>query len=187
MAVENAGSIKELNPNQPQGNESISEGDNHIRVIKNALVKSFPEVNGPVDWTPADFQRVKEYVDNPPDIPEIPDSPTSPQAASCKWNGSALMYSSNVAMVTKAGDNLDNPAGVRITFQNLIPEFDYHYAVAIQPFATNNRHVIATVSNMSAGFLEFTGMEWDGTNWVQPANGVISNGFSFIMVDTQQS
>jgi hypothetical protein len=185
MGVENASYIEELNPDQPQGNESISEGDNHIRVIKNALKKSFPKVNGEVDWTPQDFARVKDYVDNPPESPDIPDDLTSPQAASCKWNGTALMYSNNVAMVTMAGDQLNNSAGVRITYQNLIPEFDYHYAVAIQPFATNNRHVVATVSNMQANFIEFTVIEFDGTNWIQPAGGAISNGFSFILVDTQ--
>lgn len=185
MAVEIARYISELEPNNPQGNESISEGDDHIRVTKYAVQQSFPNVSGPVDWTPADFVKVKDYVDNPPEIPEIPET----QAASVMWDGTQMKYENNVSKVTSAGPSLNDPNGVRVTFKNLIQGFDEHYAVAIQMYATNGKHVIATVTNQQPNFVEFAVLEFDGPSqtWGQPAGGAISCGFTFMMVDAEQA
>jgi hypothetical protein len=176
-----------LDPSAPQGTESISEGDNHIRVIKNAVKKTFPQLDGEVTWKPSDFARVLTYVNDPPYIPN-PNPEPDAQAASCKWDGSTLMYEHNVLKVTMAGPNEDNPAGVRITFKNLISGFDSHYAIALQPFATSGRHIVTTITNQQSNFVEFTSIEYDGASatWNQPNGGVITNGFSFIMIDTTE-
>ena len=181
MAVEIARYISELNPDHPQGNESISDGDNHIRVTKYAVQQSFPKVSGPVDWTPADFVRIKNFVDSPP-------TPKT-QAASVMWDGTQMKYQNNVASVTGAGSAGNDPNGVRITFTNLIQGFDEHYAVAIQMYATNGKHVIATVTNQQPNFVEFAVLEFDGPSqtWNQPANGAKSVGFTFMMVDAEQA
>ncbi len=42
MPLENANTINELNPAWPTGNDPVSEGDDHIRQVKQALLNSFP-------------------------------------------------------------------------------------------------------------------------------------------------
>ena len=173
MGIENASSIKELNPDQPQGNESISEGDNHIRVIKNALVKSFPEVDGRVDWTPADFQRIKDFVDNAPPTPK-----GNGVFASCKWNGTQLMYSHNVSRVDKYASS-----GYRVNFISPTDGFDHHYAIQATPIATNQRPITIHVTDQRSSWVEFTVAEWDGSGLGAPTNPV---GFYMTMIDMIQ-
>lgn len=49
MPVENkVDYISDLDPKSPNGGESISEGDDHIRNIKKAIVETFPEIKGEV-------------------------------------------------------------------------------------------------------------------------------------------
>ncbi len=49
MAVETADYITELDKNLPRGADSISEGDIHLRTIKDVLKRSFPNVDSPVN------------------------------------------------------------------------------------------------------------------------------------------
>ena len=42
MSIENANYIHELNVSNPKPVDPISEGDNHIRLIKKLLTESFP-------------------------------------------------------------------------------------------------------------------------------------------------
>ncbi len=46
MATEGAGSIKELDPNNPGSNAPAGEGDDHLRMIKDVVKVSFPELDG---------------------------------------------------------------------------------------------------------------------------------------------
>jgi hypothetical protein len=57
MTVEQAQYIKQLNPKFPEGNDSVSEGDDHIRLIKEAITKSFPNIYAPVTATPEELNR----------------------------------------------------------------------------------------------------------------------------------
>jgi hypothetical protein len=58
MAVESAKFIKQLDASLPLGGDSISEGDNHIRVIKEAVTGSFPNIDSVVTATPAELNEV---------------------------------------------------------------------------------------------------------------------------------
>jgi len=49
MAYENANYLNQLNPNLPQGSDSVSEGDIHLRLIKDVLQESFPTVDAAVN------------------------------------------------------------------------------------------------------------------------------------------
>ena len=49
MSYESASFINELDKNLPRGSDSISEGDIHLRTIKDALKQSFPNVDSPVN------------------------------------------------------------------------------------------------------------------------------------------
>jgi len=122
--------------------------------------------------------------------------------ASCKFNGSTVMYGHNVAsngvsippdpMFDLAGNSRPNApqwdtnwlGACQVRFENQIPEFDHHYAVVIQPYATGSKHVIATVTDQRANGVEWTWMEWNGSQWVTPA---VKLGFSLIVVDMVQN
>lgn len=51
MTVESANYINQLQPLNPDGADQINEGDDNIRVVKKALVQSFPNVGGIVSAT----------------------------------------------------------------------------------------------------------------------------------------
>ena len=58
MGVENANGIHELDKDAPLGTESISEGDNHIRVIKHSILKTFPNIEGEVTASHTELNQV---------------------------------------------------------------------------------------------------------------------------------
>jgi hypothetical protein len=64
MALENVTYVNSLNPSNPGPLDSVSQGDDHIRNIKKALVDTFPYVNGQIPLTTSDFQDLKSFLDN---------------------------------------------------------------------------------------------------------------------------
>lgn len=172
MGVENASSIAELNPDAPLGTESISEGDNHIRVIKNALKKSFPNITGEIDWSPQDFIDVKNALNNVPDGNGI--------FASCKFNGIEVKYGHNVSSVT-----IVNNGQYRVNFTKPTDGFDNHYAVQVTPIATNNKAVIVCVNDQRDAYCEFSAKEEVTPGvWGTPTGPI---GFYMTMIDMIQT
>ena len=169
MPIENASFIKDLDPDQPQGNESISEGDDHLRVIKYALTKSFPNVDGEVDWTPQDFADVKGRVVGS----------SNGVFASCKFNGSSVMYGHNVNSV-----QVVNNGQYQVNFTQPTDGFDNHYAIQVTPIATNNRAVIACVNDQDTDHVGFAVKEESGGSWGVPVGPI---GFYMTMVDMIQT
>lgn len=55
MALESATYIRNLNAANPTAADPISEGDNHIRLIKSVLKNTFPNLNNAVTATPAEL------------------------------------------------------------------------------------------------------------------------------------
>lgn len=55
MPLENAISITGLNASYPLGSDPIASADDHIRLIKDVLKKTFPKLDAPVTVTPADL------------------------------------------------------------------------------------------------------------------------------------
>jgi len=49
MSYESANFINQLDVNLPRGTDTISEGDIHLRLLKEVLKQSFPNVNSPVN------------------------------------------------------------------------------------------------------------------------------------------
>ena len=164
MAVENVTYINSLDPSAPAGGDSISEGDDHIRNIKRAIKDTFPNVDGPVDLTTDEFAALKAGLTN------------GGVVASCKYNGTNVMYKEGVSSVTELGNG-----GYRVTFDSEIAGFDNHYAPLITPFASsNNRPVIAALTGFTSTELYFTMTEFDGAGNSFPA---LNTGFSLIIVD----
>lgn len=58
MAVENPQYINGFNPAWPDGLDSKSQGDDHIRNIKAAIQRTFPNITAPVTATAADLNKV---------------------------------------------------------------------------------------------------------------------------------
>lgn len=58
MSVENANYISQLNKLAPTGSEFVSEGDDHLRVLKKAVQQSLPNITGPVTATQGQLNTV---------------------------------------------------------------------------------------------------------------------------------
>lgn len=126
------------------------------------------------------------------ELEAISKATTSLKIAACKSNGQIIdvnegliniSYEYNVASIhcpVPDGRPKDNYGSVRVTFKNLPADFDLDYIALIQPYATNARHCIATVTDQRSNYIEWTQLEWDGTQWVSPLKPI---GFSFVMMD----
>jgi hypothetical protein len=168
MTVETVNFISDLDKNNPSGSDSISQGDDHIRNIKKAITNTFPNVKGAVTVTHEELNSLGDVLGRQSGV-----------FASVKYNGSSVMYSQNVSSVTPTGNGI----GTRVTFSQPTAGFDHHYVVLIQPYATNNRHVICTVTDQRDTYVEFTTLEFDGANWGSPIAPI---GFSMVMIDMIQ-
>ncbi len=62
MAVETAPFINGLNPTLPSATDLKSEGDDHLRLIKGALVATFPNVTGAVNTTHTQINQLHSAV-----------------------------------------------------------------------------------------------------------------------------
>ena len=62
MTVEAATYITDLNITLPTGNDFVSEGDDHFRMLKAVLKNSFPNINAPVTVTPDQINDVVNKV-----------------------------------------------------------------------------------------------------------------------------
>jgi hypothetical protein len=168
MAVENVTYISSLDPTAPAGGDSISEGDDHIRNIKKALTGSFPNVDGPVDLSTAEFALLKSSLSNGGIV------------ASCKYNGSNIMYQEGISSVTQISDG-----NYTVAFESNITGFDQHYAPIITPFISpRNRLCVVALQGFTDTELTFSLVELvgDGTQ----AAGK-DTGFSLLIVDMIQS
>lgn len=169
MTVESVTLISDLDQNNPAGGDSISEGDDHIRNIKRSLKNTFPNISDPVTVTADDLNSLAGFVQRGNGV-----------FASCKWNGSSLMYGHNVSSINSFGTT-----GYRVNFTQPTDGFDNHYALQITPIATNGRFVIMCVTDQRDEWCEFSVTESpDGNTWGAPSSPV---GFYMTMVDMIQT
>jgi hypothetical protein len=140
MPIENAQYIQGLVPAQPQGGESISEGDDHLRTIKTAVKQSFPNINAEVTSTPAELNKVGQMAI---DIESMKGSEYHGNVASCYFNAAAIgnpfapdgiIYEYNVLSVAPNAGNT-----TKVTFRTPLSDFDdgitAHFAFTITPVA----------------------------------------------------
>ena len=74
MTVEIVKYINDLDRTNPKGSDPISEGDDHVRNMKGAIVDTFPNIDGPVTVTQDELNQLaglEEIVDG-----ALPDQPT---------------------------------------------------------------------------------------------------------------
>lgn len=168
MTVESVQYISDLDASNPAGGDSISEGDDHIRNIKRAVKDSFPNVDGPVELSTAEFNTLKSQLQNGGIV------------ASCKFNGTSIMYQEGVSSVVQVGNG-----GYRVNFASDISGFDNHYAPIVTPFVSSSgRPVLASLTGFNDSWVEFTMAEFDGSGNSAPA---VNTGFSLLIVDMIQN
>lgn len=197
--------VQDLDKTSPTEFDPVADGAREIRDLKIALRNTFPYANSSLDVSnesinillnetiPSILDRLNDFDgEGGGDVdPGPPDQPAAEViVASCKYNGTDMPYSHNVMSV-----EIPSPAqgavggdfgSCRVTFQKPIPEFDRHYTCLIQPYATTNQHVIATVTDQQDEYVEWTWLVYDGTDntWKLPSGKI---GFSFIAVDYEQN
>lgn len=178
MAAENAQYISQLNKNAPQGGESISEGDDHLRAIKTAVNQSFPNINSQVTATPSDLNAVNGLIT---DVNNLKgqvggiDQGAHGNVASCYYDvnfldsgnpNKGIVYKHNVFAVIQDPDFL---SATRVVFASSLDNFENsssaHYAFNITPItATGSPHVIS-VTAPTKDYVSFVSYEWTGSTF----------------------
>jgi hypothetical protein len=190
MPVETAGFVNQLKPNQPQGGESISEGDDHLRVIKGAIVGSFPNINAVVTATPADLNAVGGLVTDVSQLKtelDALDKTAHGNVASCYYNPTAnpkIVYSHNVSSVIKDPNDLGG-FQTRVVFNNALPDFNgpgyAHFAFNITPVSGTGYPTLITVVAAEREYVSFLSWHLVNEEWVHiPGTEV---GFSLMVND----
>jgi hypothetical protein len=191
MPIESANYINQLVPSQPQGGESISEGDDHLRVIKNAVKQSFPNINAAVTSTPEDLNKVGALVTDvdslKTDVDELKqNSGGEPveyhgNVASAYYNpvfgAGALVYGHNIASVTNDGNGV-----TKVSYSTLLDGITEgnndtgHYAVNLTPVTLTGKPVIIVLYGSVRSHLIFKSyeLESDMTTWTEMAGGTCS-------------
>lgn len=198
--------VGSLDTSKPSRVDPVAEGADEIRNLKESVRKTFPLANtslkvsndaineAVMETIPEIASRVNALDPSQPPI-GTPDK-GSAIVASCKYNtlepnepnapiGSPLPYAHNVSKVEIPAPNQPGFGSCRLTFAKPIPNFDRHFSVIIQPYATLNQHVIATVTNQENDFVEWTWLVYDAqaNTWKAPGDKI---GFSFMAVDYEQ-
>lgn len=207
QSTEPAPFVGSLDTSKPTRVDPVAEGADEIRNLKESVRKTFPLANSSLkvsndaineaitETIPEIANRVSALDPSQPPIGS-PDDRGNVIVASCKYNtlepdepnapiGSPLPYAHNVSKVEIPVPNQSGFGSCRVTFAKPIPNFDRHFSVLIQPYATTNQHVIATVTNQQNDFVEWTWLVYDSqaNTWKVPGDKI---GFSFMAVDYEQ-
>jgi hypothetical protein len=185
MPYEDPNYITQLVPTQPQGGESISEGDNHLRAIKKAVKQSFPKIDSAVTSTPAELNAVGQTaVDVAKLQSDFSDLDTSAHGniASAYYKGGSTLYSHNVRTIDKTPNN---EFGTRVIFESdLDGDTPDHYAFSVTPVTgSGGRPIVVTVSNVTKSYIDFIAIDLytlDG-DWSFIEGGTVD--FSLIVQD----
>ena len=187
MTVEQAQYIKQLDPQYPEGGDSLSEGDDHIRLIKDAVKGSFPNIDSAVTATPAELNEVgniKAELD-------ALEAGAHGNVASCYFNpdftGSVngvtgLVYGHNIASVEAAGT--PELPQTKVNFTDELPNMgvDYsHFAFNFSAVDSSGSPVILKVSSAGAKTVGFIAWKWLANDWV-PIDGR-KLAFTLVVVD----
>lgn len=155
---------------QPNQNPTWAERDNldpndSRRIIKGA------------DFG-AEFDNIKDAFDSL--------TPRSAVLASVKFNGTDFQYGYNVSSVEDVGSgawrvNFENPInddeGITLPDGGVANPGDF--AAVVTPYTTNNRMVIATITDQREAYVDIVFRELSGSDWQAPS----TQGFAFVLID----
>ena len=188
MSAETAGYIHLLNENAPLGGESISYGDDHLRVIKASIKGTFPSVTGAVTTSHTDLNKVPDVITDVATVKtelDALDKTAHGNVASCYWNPTfspKLAYGHNVADVIV---NPADPGGMqtKIMFTPGTMDGDPHYAFNLTPVNGTGNPTNITVVGVAADHISFLSWQLIGGTWTSiPATEL---GFSLMVTDMQ--
>lgn len=200
MPAESANYISQLVKTKPTGGESISEGDDHLRVIKTAVIQSFPNVNSAVTSSPAELNAVGKTASDlvlldatvtalVEGVGNI-DTNSHGNVASCYYNptggafGQAgLVYKHNVADVVAESDGMQT----KVMFQTPLDGQATlsHFAFNITPVNGTGQATVLTITQTLPTYLAFLSWQLVGDTWTPiPAREV---GFSLMVNDMDKS
>ena len=171
MPAETASYIHQLNKDAPQGGESISEGDDHLRVIKTSILGTFPSITGAVTASHTDLNKVPDVITEvaqlKTDVGDI-DADAHGNVASCYWNptfDTPLAYSHNVSNVIV---NPADPSGMqtKVLFAQAL-DGDPHYSFNLTPVNGTARPTIITVVGLASDHISFLSWQLVGTDWTE--------------------
>jgi len=186
MSAESAGYIHQLNKNAPQGGESISDGDDHLRVIKTSIQGTFPSITGVVTASHTDLNEVSGLITDVAEVKaevEALDKTAHGNVASCYWNpvfDPKLAYSHNVL------DVVLNPADssgmqTKVLFAPDVFDGDPHYAFNLTPVNGTGQATNITVVGVANDHISFLSWHLVGDEWTPiPATEL---GFSLMVTD----
>jgi len=201
MAVENADYIHQLNRDAPTGGESISDGDDHLRVIKKAVKGTFPEVKGQVTATHTELNAVGKTATDLAALTAVVDSlggdvndidtNSHGNVASCYYNPTfnpKLAYAHNVADVIVDPDDPSNMQ-TRIVFINELDSIPNsqaaHFAFNITPVSGTGYPTLVTVSAAQKGYISF--LSWHLVNGTWEGIPGTELAFSFMCNDMDKA
>ena len=180
MTVENVTYINSLNPANPSGVDKVSEGDDHIRNIKKALLASFPNVNSEVTLSATDINGLLSRVqDLEAEVQDLGNNATKQQGlASVKFNGTDVKYGYNVDRVEALGNG-----AYRIHFISAINAdgnlTSGDFAGVVTPYTTNGLPVIGYITDQREAYVDVGFKHLSGGNWENPT----TQGFGFMLID----
>jgi len=188
MSAESAGYIHQLNKNAPQGGESISDGDDHLRVIKTSIQGTFPSITGVVTASHTDLNEVSGLITDVAEVKaevEALDKTAHGNVASCYWNptfGNKLAYAHNVSDVIP---NPSDPSGMqtRVEFTPGVLDGNPHYAFNLTPVNGGGRATNITVVGVADDHIAFLSWHLIGDVWTPIPGAELS--FSLMVTDME--
>lgn len=148
------GGIQNLNPAWPLGTDQQSEGDNHIRLIKDAIQKTFP--NSPAPWTAAQEIAGIGYNANSGRVQNV-GAPTEADDAARKadLDGLAANFGARSRGKVNAGGTLLQGVNIQSVVRQSAGVYLVTFAVAA---ASIDQQVIqASVASSANGFIRISG------------------------------
>lgn len=148
MTVENATHINNLDPTYPTSSDAVSEGDNHIRLIKTAVKATFPSLTGATQATAAQMNLLTTATD------------TNTANQLVKRNASGNFNGGTITAVTLAG-TLSTAAQTNVTSVGALDGGSITSGFgAINNGASN----ITTTGDLAAGKATIDSVIVNGTN-----------------------
>lgn len=145
MGVEAFGYITDLNSANPTATDQQLEGDDHLRGIKGTLLSSFPNVNGAVNFTPTEANRLVGLTGN------IRTSLSTPIAGEM-----VLMKAVTISGSPSAVDFVNGSGGVTLS-----TAYDEYLLVF-----SNLRHASSTNAKLRMYFSVDAGSTWTAGNTI---------------------
>ena len=205
MPIEDAKYISQLVPTSPQGGESISEGDDHLRTIKTAVKGSFPNVNAAVTMTPEQLNSIPQLAGDIATLEtaveglgaDLGDSAYHGNVASCYYNTDFLdlgiqggiVYGHNIQSVAPHQNGLSTIVNFQKPLDAWDDDISAHYAFSITPVIVSggtghgNGPIIANVVAATKNFITFKAfqLDTDDSIWYQIDGARMS--FSLMVTD----